>query len=102
MWRRIVNASWRILVEVAMNPERFAGRLRELRVAKGWTQGELAERAGLTKAGVANLEQGRREPSWSTVLALAEALVVSCDDFHKPGAGVKAPGRGRPKKSKGK
>jgi transcriptional regulator with XRE-family HTH domain len=84
-----------------MGAQRFARRLRELRTAKGWTQGELAEKAGMSKAGVADLEQGRREPSWATVLALAEALGVACDDFQKSPARANGLGRGRPK-GKGK
>src|SRR5947209_1340522 len=35
----------------------FADRLRDLRHAAGLSQPELAQRAGLTKAGVCNLEQ---------------------------------------------
>jgi transcriptional regulator with XRE-family HTH domain len=79
-----------------MNPEWFAGRLRELRVAKAWTQVELAERAGLSKAGIADLEQGRREPGWSTVLALGQALGVTCEEFQRQPAEATRRGPGRP------
>jgi transcriptional regulator with XRE-family HTH domain len=82
-----------------MNPEWFASRLKELRTSKGMTQPELAEKAGLTKAGIANLEQGRREPSWSTVVALCHALGVKCDAFfEEPSPETEPQGRGRPKK----
>jgi transcriptional regulator with XRE-family HTH domain len=40
----------------------------------------------MTKAGIADLEQGRRKPSWETVLALAKALGVTPDAFLKPPA----------------
>ena len=76
----------------------FAGRLRELRSAKKWTQGELAERAGMATAGIANLEQGRTGPSWETVIRLCAALTVKSDEFQKPPADVESPGRGRPVK----
>lgn len=66
-----------------MSAEHFAGRLRELREQRGWTQGELAERAGLNRFGVAQLEQGRNRPKWETVIALADALGVKCDDFRQ-------------------
>lgn len=78
---------------------RFAGRLRELRSAKGWTQTQLAQEAGLARAGVANLEQGRREPSWGVVIRLCLALGVSCAEFQKPPADAESPGRGRPAKT---
>ena len=40
-----------------MNPIHV--RLRELRDARGWTQGELAERAGVTRATVSRIEGGK-------------------------------------------
>ena len=55
-----------------MDASTFAGRLKELRAARGWSQKQLAEAAGMSAAGIADLEQERREPAWRTVLALAE------------------------------
>src|SRR5436309_7205132 len=82
-----------------MQPEWFAGRLKELREAKGWTQRQLAEAAGLAVAGVQNLEQGRTYPEWPTVLALCQALGVSCDAFAvEPSTPSPVAGRGRPRK----
>jgi transcriptional regulator with XRE-family HTH domain len=82
------------------DPSRFAGRLKELRERAGWTQAELAQRAGLTKDGVAHLEQGRREPAWSTVLALADALGAGPQAFTEAPAERPETGRGRPRKGK--
>jgi transcriptional regulator with XRE-family HTH domain len=59
----------------------FAARLKALREARGLTQKQLAERADLHLGAVFKLEQGKREPAWSTVLALAEALGVDCRAF---------------------
>lgn len=73
--------------EVAMKAEWFGGRLRELREARGLTRKELATRAGLrSEAGIRNLEQGVRAPSWPTVIALCQALGVTCEEFMKPPA----------------
>ncbi len=80
------------------DPSRFAGRLKELRERAGWTQAELAQRAGLTKDGVAHLEQGRREPGWSTVLALGDALGVGPQAFTEAPAERPDSRRGRPRK----
>jgi transcriptional regulator with XRE-family HTH domain len=55
--------------------------LRKFREAAGLSQAQLAERAGMHLHGVTKLEQGYREPSWATVLALAKALGVSTDAF---------------------
>lgn len=80
-----------------MSAANFAGRLKELRVGAGLTQEGLATRAKLSKAGIADLEQGRREPAWATVIALAEALGVTCQAFlEEPTVTEKAkPGRPR-------
>lgn len=64
----------------------FSDRLKELREAAGLSQQDLADQAGLNRFGIAKLEQGVREPSWSTVVALAKALGVSLDDFLDPPA----------------
>jgi transcriptional regulator with XRE-family HTH domain len=79
-----------------INADYFAGRLKDLRTAAGLTQEQLAGKAGMTKDGVAQLEQGRREPAWATVLALAGALGVTCEAFTKEPAKRDPAKRGRP------
>ena len=79
-----------------MSAEWFAGRLKELREQARLTQEQLAERAGMNKFGVAQLEQGRNKPSWETVLALAKALNVSCEAFNQQPAPRQPGGPGRP------
>ena len=59
----------------------FARRLADLRTAAGLTAAQLADRAGLSRQAVWRLEEGRREPSWASVVALAEALGVSTERF---------------------
>jgi transcriptional regulator with XRE-family HTH domain len=77
----------------------FHARLKELREAAGLTQGELAERADMSKGGIANLEQDRTEPAWGTVQKLAKALGVDCTAFTEPAESEKTRSRGRPRKS---
>lgn len=84
-----------------MVSERFAGRLRELREQAGLTQEQLADRAGLTKWGITDLERGRRSPTWETVLVLCEALGVKCTAFTQQPATMDKRGRGRPRKTAG-
>jgi putative transcriptional regulator len=65
-----------LLVHPKMAPLRI--RTRTLREAKGWTQGELAERAGVTRATVNRLEKGRPKSIDLDVLEkLAAALEVA-------------------------
>jgi transcriptional regulator with XRE-family HTH domain len=83
-----------------MVAEWFGARLRELRTAAGWTQQELADRAGITLGAVRHLEQGLRGPTWETVLSLAGALGTDCLAFTQKPADQPAPERGRPRKAK--
>ena len=82
-----------------MRAEWFAGRLRELREAKGLTQTELAARTGLTTDGIAKLERSDRGPTWETVIALCQALGVAVGEFAKEPSALPASRRGRPRKS---
>ena len=82
-----------------MDARNFGRRLKEMREQAGLTQPQLAQRSGLTKAGIANLEQGRREPSWSTVVALSRALNVALDEFLQEPSSHPEPQRGRPRKA---
>lgn len=67
-----------------MSDPAFPGRLRTLREAANLSVAELAERAGLHRVHVHQLEAGKRAPSWATVCRLADALGVKTDDFRKP------------------
>ncbi len=71
----------------------FAEKLKQAREAAGFTQAQLAERAGMHRMSIAKLEQGQYQPSWEAVQALANALGVSSEAFREPG-------RGRPRKSR--
>jgi predicted ATPase/DNA-binding XRE family transcriptional regulator len=60
---------------------RFGDLLRRLRLAAGLTQEGLAERARLSRRGIADLERGvRQRPRNETVALLAEALELSEED----------------------
>src|SRR5262245_61391679 len=84
---------------VMAEPGWFGGRLRELREAAGLTQQEFADRAGLTREGVAQLETGRRGASWATVLKVCQALGVSCEEFTREPAPGPDRAAGRPRKA---
>ena len=69
------------------------------REAAGLTQQALADAAGLKLGGVRDLEQGRREPTWGTLIALADVLAGgNLNAFTVPPADAPPPKRGRPKK----
>jgi transcriptional regulator with XRE-family HTH domain len=82
-----------------MSAEWFPARLRELRSQAGLTQEQLADKAGVKRGAIARWELGKREPSWSNVIALADALGVSCEAFRQAPASSPEPRRGRPPKA---
>jgi DNA-binding XRE family transcriptional regulator len=60
---------------------RLGERIRQLRQRAGWTQEELAERAGIGRVTLSRLEGGDRSPRYRTLVALAKALGVSVTDL---------------------
>ena len=55
----------------------FGERLKKLRKAKGWTQQDLADHAGVSKVSVVCWENGKSEPLGDSISKLSEALGVS-------------------------
>lgn len=56
---------------------KLGARLRELRLAAGLTQAELARRTGIHRPNIARVEAGRHTPSLETLSRLAGAIGVS-------------------------
>lgn len=56
-------------------------RLREARERASLTQEQVAQRAGLTRATVQNVERGRRAPQGYVLARLAQACGVSIDSL---------------------
>mgnify|MGYP001596848118 CR=1 FL=1 len=58
-------------------------RIRAARLAKGWTQQDLADRSGIARANIARMEAGRHTPSVETVKVVAQALTLTLADLFK-------------------
>lgn len=54
----------------------FAARVRGLRKARGLSQGEFAEHAGMHRTYISSVERGRRNVALVNVLRLASALDI--------------------------
>jgi transcriptional regulator with XRE-family HTH domain len=73
-------------------------RIRTRRTELGWTQEQLAQRAGLSKGFISDVESGKRHIGADSLLALATVLGVSMDHLMKGGpsrsefGAVKIPG----------
>ena len=62
----------------------YAAQVRAARALLGWSQGELAERAGISKQSVNRIESSNMDARMTTVSALGEAFrsagVEMCED----------------------
>jgi molybdate-binding protein/DNA-binding XRE family transcriptional regulator len=63
--------------------QKFENDLRDRRVLRGWSQDELAQRSGLSRAGISAIEIGRLVPSAAAALSLAAALDCRVEDLFR-------------------
>ena len=71
----------------------FSQIVKSLRLERGWSQQEVADRAGLNKMTISQYENGKRKPSFEVIEALAEIFHVDMnyllgytDKIEKPAA----------------
>jgi len=64
-------------------PESVGNRIRELRKAKGWTQEQLAEAAGLHYSYIGGVERGDRNISLETLEKIINAFKVPAVEIFK-------------------
>ena len=69
----------------AVSQHELGERVADARRGKGWTQGELAARVGLTQTSVSRIETGGRAVSSLELAELAEVLGVSVLDLLRSG-----------------
>ncbi len=67
------------MTENATPSKIFPSRLRKARDLRGWSQGDLAEKAGIPASSIAHFEAGGRKPSFDTLRRLANALEMTTD-----------------------
>jgi XRE family transcriptional regulator, regulator of sulfur utilization len=64
-----------------MSAAQFPSVLRQLRVERGWSQEQLAERAELNRSYLGEVERGHAIPSLITLSKLATALEIRLSSF---------------------
>lgn len=58
----------------------FSGsKVKQYRDQRGMTQGDLAEKAGVTQSFISDMEGNKKAPSTKTMILIAEALGVTLD-----------------------
>lgn len=60
-------------------------RIKHLRGLKNWTQAILAEKAGISRSYISELERGTREPTVGILKSIADAFQVPIDLFFDDG-----------------
>jgi len=67
----------------------IGARVRQSRAERGWTLDEMAERSGVSRRMLVNIEQGSTNPSIATLLRISDALGVGLPilvDVDRPAA----------------
>lgn len=58
--------------------------MRERRAERGWSQGELAERLGVSRQTVNAIETGKYDPSLELAFAIARVFKVRIEEVFRP------------------
>lgn len=72
-----------------MNHERIANNVKRLRLAAGYTQAQLAERAGISRVTMRQAENVDGKTSEQTIKMVAQALGVSIEKLQEEGTALK-------------
>ena len=59
-------------------------RLKELRLARQWSQGQLAEALSVSRQTVNAIENGRYDPSLPLAFTIAAAFELKIEDIFQP------------------
>jgi transcriptional regulator with XRE-family HTH domain len=57
--------------------------LKRIRMAKGITQGDIVRKLNVGRGFISNIENGKANPTLSTIFKLAEAIKVPMDELLK-------------------
>lgn len=61
----------------------IGGNIKQMRVKKGLTQEELAQKLGIDQSMIVHIERGRRMPSLMTAIDIAKYLDCTMNDICK-------------------
>jgi len=67
------------ICDIIFYMEKFAERLKELRLEKELTQRQLAKATGLSQTAITQWENRLREPSGSVIIIIAQYFKVTTD-----------------------
>lgn len=64
-----------------INSKNIGRQIRDLRLARGWRQNELAEKVGLARSTMSNIESGKRSLTLNTLKTFCEVFNVDISYF---------------------
>ena len=64
-----------------INSKRIGHQLKELRISRGWKQKELADKVGLSRPAMSNIESGKRSLTLNTLKRFCEVFNVDISYF---------------------
>lgn len=65
------------------NRHRLGKRIYKLRIAKGWSQDQLAKRCGIHSHHLGKIERGEANATLATLLAIAKPLRISIAELFR-------------------
>ena len=70
--------------------QKFGARVRDLRLAKGYTQEAFADRCGFFRTYLSRIETGRANPTLNAIEVIAAALGLSITELFRQAEKVKS------------
>ena len=64
-----------------INNKTIGRQIRDLRISRGWRQNELAEKVGLARSTMSNIESGKRSLTLKTLKSFCEVFNVDISYF---------------------
>lgn len=64
-----------------LDKNKIGKQLKELRISRGWRQSEVAEKVGLSRPAVSNIEAGKRALTLSTLKKFCEIYKIDISYF---------------------
>jgi len=70
-------------VDMKSESAKLGKNLKRIRTEKGITQGDIVRALGISRSFVSNIENGKTNPTLSTISKLASAIGVTSDELLK-------------------
>lgn len=64
-----------------IDKQKIGAQLKELRVSRGWRQVEVADKVGLSRSQISNIESGKRALTLSTLKRFCEVFNIDISYF---------------------